>query len=323
MGCPGPEPIESAQAGSVVLGLSADDLLGYVNTLNVETSVDGKVVSTERIDLKVAAGAQPLPKEVRVRSESGAGVVSFRIDGRQGDVATDPVVLSRLVSSTVVSGQERLLRVRLEQRCITPAGLRTPPGAFVPTGPTCAAPSTCIAGACTSSEVPPSATEPYRADWASSPPDICRPAGAGDPEVILGSGQTDYAQLKDGDTLQIEKGPQGGHHLWIALRMRNLRQSGSTTTITGVLPESPASTIQPTAFVFSFDPDEGGYCKLYGLRFQLDSGAANLAEDYKRFLGKPIDVTVTVRDTAGRVGQSKRRINIASKILCPSGLSCE
>jgi hypothetical protein len=264
-----------------------------------------------------------LPKEVRVRSESGTGAVSFRIEGRQSDNAADPVLLSRLVDTKIIAGQERLLRVRLEQRCMTAAGLRAAPGAFLPTGPSCPAPSTCIAGACTASEVPSSATEVYRPDWASSPPDVCRPAGAGDPEVTLGSGQTNYAPLNDGDTLQIEKGPQGGHHIWVALRMRNLRQSGSTTTITGVLPDNPTSTIQPTAFVFSFDPDEGGYCKLYGLRFQLDSGAANLAEDYKRFLGKPIDVTVTVRDTAGRVGQSKRRIKIADKVLCPTGLSCE
>ncbi len=30
--------------------------------------------------------------------------------------------------------------------------------------------------------------------------------------------------------MKLEQGPQGGHHVWMAIRMKNLRQSGSTTT---------------------------------------------------------------------------------------------
>ena len=108
--------------------------------------------------------------------------------------------------------------------------------------------------------------------------------------MIIGTGQTDFAPLADGQTLMLEQGPQGGHHLWIAVRMRNLRQSGSPTTLSAKLVDDPTSPIAPAAYVFTFDRDEGNYCKLFGLRFQLDSGATDLAADYKRFLGKKLEV---------------------------------
>ena len=70
-------------------------------------------------------------------------------------------------------------------------------------------------------------------------------------------------------------------------------------------------TVPPAAFIFTFDPDEGGYCKLYGLRYQLDAGGA----DYMSFLDKDLDITVTVRDTAGTVGSGTVRVHVAPTIL--------
>ena len=96
-----------------------------------------------------------------------------------------------------------------------------------------------------------------------------------------GTGQSGYLPLAPEQTLQAEAGPQGGHHIWIAARMKNLKQAGSTTKIVGVQPET-GTAIPPSTFVFTFSPDDGGYCKLYGLRYQLDNGGI----DYKQFLGK-------------------------------------
>jgi len=42
-------------------------------------------------------------------------------------------------------------------------------------------------------------------------------------------------------TLQAEAGPQGGHHIWIATRMKNMKQAGPTTKIVGVQPETGAT----------------------------------------------------------------------------------
>ena len=65
--------------------------------------------------------------------------------------------------------------------------------------------------------------------------------------------------------------------------------------------------------------DEGSYCKLWGLRYQLDSGAADLGVEYKRFLGKRLEVTVEVIDSTGARAASTKTIQIGDKLLCPDG----
>jgi hypothetical protein len=92
--------------------------------------------------------------------------------------------------------------------------------------------------------------------------------------------------------------------------MKNLKQSGSTTTVTATQPGSGAKA-SPFSVVFTFQRDDGGYCKLYGLRYQLDADGVDL----KQFLGKPLDVTVTVRDALGQSATAMKRVNIDTAIL--------
>jgi hypothetical protein len=79
------------------------------------------------------------------------------------------------------------------------------------------------------------------------------------------------------------------------------------------------ATIAPTAFIFTYDADEGGWCKLSGLRFQLDVGALDLKSAYKAFLGKPLDITVTVSDQSGNTASDTKHVQIAPQVLCPDG----
>jgi hypothetical protein len=118
--------------------------------------------------------------------------------------------------------------------------------------------------------------------------------------------------IAKGQVLQAEAGPQGGHHIWIATRMKNLKQAGSTTKITGVQPDTGV-TIPPTTLAFTYAPDEGGYCKLYGIRYQLD----NEGIDYKQFLGKPLDLNITVTDSSGASVTSTSHIQIAPTVINP------
>jgi hypothetical protein len=199
--------------------------------------------------------------------------------------------------------------VNLESRCVVAL-----PGGGIG-GPTCNAPQTCVSGQCAQSFVLPQDLEPYQTNWPHNAPDACKPK-PGDPAiVVLGTGQTDYLPLAENQELALEKGPQGGHHIWIATRMKNLKQSGSTTTISAKQPDT-GMVAPPTSFVFTFDKDEGGYCKLFGLRYQLDTGGT----DHKAFLGKTLDVTVEIADRAGLKGSATTRIRIAPQILCPQGL---
>jgi hypothetical protein len=175
---------------------------------------------------------------------------------------------------------------------------------------------TCIAGSCQSDAVAPQDLEPYTEGWAASVPDVCKPANAGPPVVQVGTGQSAYVPVSSGQTVQMEQGPQGGHHIWIAVRDENLAQMGSTTTITSVVPTTGLAGPK-TAFAFTFAPGEGGFCELYGLRYQLDVGGT----DYHLFLGQPLDVTVTVQDGSGSVGTGTAHVMIDPQLLCPAGIS--
>jgi hypothetical protein len=299
---------DPAAKGQLVVGVQAETLGPFVVPVHIVVKLDGVVSSDQHVNLP-----DGLPKEIALEGAPGAKVdVEVTGSGPQ-DPPNSPPSISRLASARLVAGVKKLLRVMLEERCET----ANTPGAPPPLV-TCTAPQTCISGRCASGDVPDAQLEDYDPAWASAPPDICRPAQHGPPEVVAGTGQTDYAPLQDDQTLQMELGPQGGHHIWVATRMKNLRQSGSTTTITATV-EGATDPILPSAFVFTYDQDEGAYCKLYGLRFQLDAGAADLKNAYRVFLGKTIDLTVTVKDSTGASASSTKRVHLGDTLICPDG----
>jgi hypothetical protein len=101
--------------------------------------------------------------------------------------------------------------------------------------------------------------------------------------------------------------------------MKNPRQSGSRTKVTAKVLDEGASPNAPAAFVFTFERDEGSYCKLWGLCFQLDSGRTDLTVYDKRFLGKAIQVTAEVIDSTNAKASSTKAVRIAYKLCCPDG----
>jgi hypothetical protein len=309
--CPGESP--PRDEALLVVGVQADDFGPLASGFHVVVKRDGAVVRDERFPpgSSPSTGGPTLPKEFEVRGPPGARVdVLAEALPASG---SEPLV-SRIGSARLLPTGKRLLRLQFENRCI----LFPPDPGLSPATVRCAAPLTCIAGSCAPSEVADDALEDWEAVWPLAPPDICRPAKRGPPEVIIGTGQTDYATLVDGQVLELEKGPQGGHHLWIAARMKNLRQSGSTTTVTSRL-EGDDQPVPPLSFVFTFERDEGSFCKIWGLRYQVDVGATDLGAAYKRFLGKRLAVTVEVLDSTGTRASSTRTIQVADKLLCPDG----
>ena len=299
---------------ALIVGVQSDPMGGIVSALHVIIKVNGEVVDDETI--KPPHGSKvgfPQPWEKRL---SGAGKGDAKVEVEVdaiGDPASAPLFVRRS-STHFIPGKEALLRVPLESRCIVypqqPRGTTKVPGPL--SGPTCTAPSSCISGICQLPDVNPALLEPYAPNWPANAPDRCKPRNAGPPDLQIGTGQSYYLPITKGQTLQAEAGPQGGHHIWIATRMRNLKQAGSTTKITGVQPGTGA-TIPPTTLAFTYAPDEGGYCKLFGIRYQLD----NEGIDYKQFLGKPLDVTVTTTDPTGATATATAHINIAPTLINP------
>jgi hypothetical protein len=286
--------------------MQEDDGL-LIQSVHYTITVDGQ----PPIDQTVPPTKLPLAEKLVATDPNAKIDVKVEGFGTPTRGPNDVALVTRLASTHFVAGQTKLLRVPLQANCV----LSAPGGG--PGGPSCTAPLTCITGRCADDTVGPDGLEEYSDKWPLNAPDMCKPANHGDPDVQLGSGQTDFLPITDGQTLSLEKGPQGGHHIWIAVRMKNLKQSGSTTTVSGVDPETKVA-VPPTGVVFTFDGDEGGYCKLFGITFRLDD-PADPFNFYKQFLGKPLDISVVVKDLSGATGTASAHIVVAPKLVCPAG----
>lgn len=149
---------------------------------------------------------------------------------------------------------------------------------------------------------------PFAADW-------CKPslAAGGTASVTVGEGQTFYRDIPDNTTLTWEKGPQGGHHVWIALRQRGLRQRGTIITLDLEDVENPDKPVlvNHSRLIYDFDKDEGydpakgGWCARPGLRMQLDNaGGVGL----EQLMHHHIRVTASLKDPDGATSTGVRTI---------------
>lgn len=298
VGCGVPEPAP----GSIIVGLTSELRVPTdIQELHVVLRVNGAVVLDETRG-SFAGAPQPLsfPTEIPFRGLNDGDQVEVDLEAFGGG-ALRVMLLSRRAATEVVGGQTLLFRVRLEVECAPSAGEPV----------SCAAPQTCITGTCRDAFVDPYSLELYDPSWSQVSNDTCKPVGGGDPIVIVGKGQSDYLPMDDLEVAQVEAGPQGGHHIWVAIRMKNLRQSGSITSVSGYLPDLDV-TLSPFNVIFTFDPDEGGFCKLYGLRYQLDGDG----HDINSLLGHTLKVTVTVTESKdGGVGVGERTVKLSDTIL--------
>lgn len=297
-GCGVTEP----SVGSIIVGLTSELRVPTdIQELHVVMRVNGAVVLDETRGT-FAGAPQPLsfPTELPFRGLNDGDQVEVSLEAFGGG-ALRVLLISRTAATEVVGGQTLLFRVRLEVECAPNAGEPI----------ACAAPQTCITGVCREAFVDPYSLELYTSSWSQVSNDICKPVGGGDPIVIVGKGQSDYLPMDDFEVAQVEAGPQGGHHIWVAIRMKNLRQSGSITSVSGYVPDLDIE-LSPFNVIFTFDPDEGGYCKLYGLRYQLD-GDGNAIET---LLGHTLKVKVTVTESKdGGVGVGERTVKLSDTIL--------
>lgn len=295
----GPGGGGAAATGSLVIGVLTDLRPGVdIGSLHVVMRAAGKTLD----ERTYAAGAKyPLvfPVELPFLDLPGGTPVEAQIEAFGQTDTTHPLV-TRTATTEILAGEDLLLRVALDARCVAiPGG----------TAPTCTAPQTCVAGACQDDHIDPHKLKPYTPGWYQGSNDPCKPASAGAPVVIVGEGQGDYLPMMDGETAQVEAGPQGGHHIWVALRAKNLTQSGSVTNVTGHFPDL-GYDVGPYAVIFTLEPDEGGYCKLYGLRFQLDT-----EHPIEEMLGHALELAVKVTDADGDLGAGELRVVLSEDFI--------
>lgn len=302
-GGPKPNPTDQDASPSdskteIVFGIDAENFQseGFnFTSYKIEVKVDGVVTVSEELPTT----GPTLPHETRVKAPKGKTDSVAEIVVKA--VMNEADVVTRRATVHFVRDKSLLAYLRLEVRCNN-FGLLGGSGV---SGPTCDKPSeTCVGGKCVSEAL--DNLPDYRADWATSPPSACGNGPSG--SVIAGTGQANMVVLNDNDTLQVECGPQGGHHLWMALSMKDIAQMGTTTTFSASQPAASGGvTIPPTAYPYSYSPGANGSCELTGLRFQLDAGGVNI----KDVLGKPLDIKVLLEDKAGHKATITRHVNIS------------
>ncbi|HZO15623.1 MAG TPA: hypothetical protein VFB62_20260 [Polyangiaceae bacterium] len=289
--------------GALVIGVTSDYRAGVdLRLLDVSMTVDGEVLSEQQLALGPAAGETSFPAEFAFEDVAIGSRVGITLRGYESEGVLKVV---RHIESEVVATERRLLRSHLEATCALAS-----PGQE-PRAPICNEPATtCIGGECSDPFAPGAQQEPYREGWSVVTSDVCKSATPGPPQVIVGEGQSDYLNMEDYALAEIEAGPQGGHHVWVAARIKDLNQSGSITEVGGEIP-SLGLSIAPLKVIFTFDPDEGGYCKIYGLRFQLDIGG----DDIMTMLGQELKVIVRIKDISGAEGVGERWVTLSDYIL--------
>lgn len=296
-------------ATQIVLGVDAEAFssLGMnIGAVEIVTKIDG-VEAREIVD---AAKGPLFPHELHLYAPRNKldAVVEIEVLARESATSTNPPLVARQAKAQFVKGTTKLAYVLLEIRC-NHAPLA---GGSAPYGPTCEAPTTCIGGACVTSDLPP--LSDYYAGWAKNPPSAC---GTGTPELTIGQGEKALQPLADGASVTLEEGPQCGHHMWLSLRMKNLAQSGTITTLSASQPGT-GITAPATAYPYAWGASGSGACDLVGLRFQLDGAGAKPAD----FLGKPLDIKVEATDKAGRTVTSVRHVTIAPEMTVIPGRNC-
>jgi len=171
----------------------------------------------------------------------------------------------------------------------------------------------CAAVAACSDEGATPATDSGPIDSGPFKPDVCKPSPSGPTVVTVGEGQNFYRDIPDNELLYWEKGPQGGHHVWLALKQRGLRMSGTIMTIDMEDVEDPAkpALVNHSKLVYDFDRDEGGWCTRPGLRMQLDNaGGVTLAS----LLGHKIKVVAVLKDPDGTEASGTKVIRVTGAL---------
>ncbi|WP_437677514.1 hypothetical protein [Sorangium sp. So ce131] len=271
----------------VVLGLTTDMAVGFaLDRVEATTTVDGVITSAER--RSYGAGDLSLPAELLVQRAQDGAEVELSVAAFRDDEAA-PLV-TRRAATRAAGGRTLLLPVSLDEACAAV---------------TCANGATCAAGACVDPFIAPSDLADHDPGWITSARDACKAPSSGDPAMRIGQGQSAFAPLEEGEVVPIEPGPQGGHHVWLALRATGLRQMGSRLTVGGRFPEL-ALALPPFTSQVTLRKAGADHCEIYGVRFQVDRGLS-----VEAVRGRALDIDVTLEDPDGDVATAARQVVIA------------
>jgi hypothetical protein len=271
----------------LVVGLTTDMAVGF-DIRRVETTSKVNGILTHAESLSYSKGKLSLPATLPIQPAQDEAEVELSVAAfRDGEAS--PIVTRRAVTRAV-DGRTLLLPVSLAEAC-----------SAIP----CAEGATCVEGACLDPFIDPSALADYDPMWIKSAPDACKTPSSGDPAIEVGQGSSAFAPLENDEVVAIEAGPQGGHHVWLALRVTGLRQLGSQLTIGGYYPDL-AFDLLPFSSRVTLRKAGDGHCEIYGVRFQVDRDIS-----VATVRGRALDIDVILEDPSGDIAKASKRVVIA------------
>lgn len=259
---------------SLVLGLDGFEM-GDAQFVDITASIG----DTKLAKVNVPAGYLPFELPVWAPKDAKDAKVTFELH----TCAALINCTAGFANARFVPGQAKLVRTRFALTC-DPAS--------------CSATAGCAdAGlACNDGDTAVTGLPDYDPHWKD---DTC--ASAGPPGLEIGAGNGPFAPVADGATVAAERGPQGGAHVWLAVRQTGLARSAATVIVRARQPGGLEAL--PTGFRMPFDVK----CMHSGIRFQLIDANDH---GFQPFLGKPLDVVVEVTDASGKKASATKHLVI-------------
>jgi N-acetylneuraminic acid mutarotase len=128
---------------------------------------------------------------------------------------------------------------------------------------------------------------------ATGTPDSGHAAG-GNPVVEVGTGSAEFVPLKNGDSVPIIHGPQGGTHIWGSVSVQHL--TPGTVSVTYAV-SSQGSTLSSTTYQLDASGDPWTW-----------AGFIGVVPDPMAIDGQTVTLTMTVKDARGNAGSDQRQV---------------
>jgi hypothetical protein len=124
------------------------------------------------------------------------------------------------------------------------------------------------------------------------------PPDGGSAVVEVGTGENSFVELTDGDAVTIIKGPQGGYHIWTAVRAKQGLNPKGIEVKVSVL-NSTGTELSLNAYRLNLTAN-GSYYEWYGLL-----GLVPVPADVS---GSEVRLHLEVKDSAGVTATDERRV---------------
>jgi len=128
------------------------------------------------------------------------------------------------------------------------------------------------------------------------------------PAALLGTGDKCYVPLESNDTVPIIGGPQGGFHIWVALRSAGLGDEViASYRVLDTADDSAITLSDPIERIVELCPIGEGWNEAAKLYAQLD---AFTIDEVGHFVGRTIRLGVTLRNSASASASAEATLKL-------------